>query len=269
MKLSNTLLAALLGTLVTLNAQADTAADDDADYQQAIADWQTVLETHVDDRGRTDFIALAEDPVLLQNYVNTVSNFGPASAPRAFTSREAVLAYHINTYNALAMMGVIDRGIPEDFGSFFKRASFFKFHEIEIDGTTTNLYDYENKVIRPLNEPRIHFVLNCMVRDCPRLPKEAFRAETLEAQLEQATREFINGEKYVQVDNDKEQIRVSAIFDFYTKDFVASGKARDLPDYINRYRTQPLPNSYKVKYLDYDWTINSAGYPRLSGDGGE
>ena len=86
--------------------------------------------------------------------------------------------------------------------------------------------------------------------------ESAFQTAQLDEQLEQATREFINSEKYVRVDDEKQQIWVSAIFDFYTKDFVPSGKARELPDYINHYRTEPLPVGYKVKYLEYDWAVN-------------
>ena len=242
--------------LLLLLAGGHAQADKRSDYAAALEDWQRVLSTHVDKVGRTDFAALAEDTRLLRNYVDAVSDYGPTTAPGDFDSRDAVLAYHANTYNALAMYGVIEEGIPDAFDSFFKRAGFFKFRGVQIDGEKTNLYDYENKVIRPLDEPRMHFALNCMVRDCPRLPQTAFRAEILDEQLEAATLEFINSAKYVQVDAQKGQIRVSAIFDFYTKDFVASGKARDLPLYINRYREAPLPADYKVRYLRYDWTIN-------------
>ncbi len=247
-----TALPAIALSLLSQNVLADARSD----YATALENWQSVLETYVDDTGRTDFAALATNPMLLESYVEAVSAYGPTTDPETFASREATLAFHINTYNALAMYGVINAGLPEDFDSFFKRAGFFRFTGIEIDGTKTNLYDYENKVIRPLNEPRVHFTLNCMVRDCPRLPRTVFLPEQLDAQLEQATREFANREKYVQVDSEKQLIWVSAIFDFYTKDFVPSGKPRDLPDYINRYRTEPLPAGYKVKYLKYDWTIN-------------
>lgn len=230
--------------------------DASTDYATALVDWAQVLETFVDEQGRTDFVSLAASPQPLVNFVAAIGAYGPATDPAAFESQAAVLAYHINSYNALAMHGVIDEGRPENFDSFFKRAGFFKFRKVMIDGATTNLYDYENKVIRPLGEPRVHFALNCMVRDCPRLPQTAFVAESLDAQLEQLTREFINSDKHVMVDDAKQQVLVSAIFDFYTKDFVASGKTRDLPTYINRYREPPLPNGYKVKYLRYDWTVN-------------
>ena len=44
-----------------------------------------------------------------------------------------------------------------------------------------SLYTFENEVIRPLGEPRVHFALNCLVRGCPRLPPTPFVAERLDA----------------------------------------------------------------------------------------
>jgi len=248
----------LILVLLTLSAGTASAGNSD-DYAGALQAWQRVLSTYVDDQGRTDFIALSKQPNDLQNlerYVSVIAEYGPDSNPEDFADANTVMAYHINTYNALAMHGVIDEGIPEAFDSFFKRAGFFKFRGVQIDGDKTNLYDYENKVIRPLNEPRAHFALNCMVKDCPRLPQEAFLAATLDEQLEAATLEFLNSDKHVRIDSDAKRIYVSAILDFYTEDFVSSGKPADLPEYINRFRKNLLPEGYKLKFLDYDWTIN-------------
>jgi len=225
-------------------------------WPEAMAAWSQVLERHVDEQGRTDFAALAADPGPLETVVAFIARVSPGSHPERFAGEQAVLAYHINAYNALAMHGVIDEGIPEDFGNFFKRAGFFKFRKIIIGGRKTSLHDYENDVIRPLGEPRIHFALNCMVRDCPRLPREPFRAETLDAQLEAVTREFFNKPKHLRVDHEAETVWVSEILDFYTEDFAASGRAEDLIPYINRYRAEPVPAPYEVRFIDYDWTVN-------------
>lgn len=220
------------------------------------ADWASVLERYVDDDGRIDFHALEGDREPLDRYVAWIARHGPQSTPAQFPDREASLAYHVNAYNALAMHGVLARGIPDDFGSFFKRARFFRFRGIVVDGRKTNLYDYENDVIRPLGDARVHFALNCMVRDCPRLPREPFDAGRLDAQLEAATYEFLNSEKYVRIDEAQRVVHLSAIFDFYTEDFVASGRAEDLPAYLNRYRDTKIATDQEVRFMDYDWTVN-------------
>lgn len=247
----------LLLTLVVTTATAFASEADPATvYGRALDSWGALLEAHVDDEGRIDFEAIAANPERLRDYITAIESYGPASHPEDFATRTAVLAYHANTYNALAMWGVIERGIPDGFTSFFQRAAFFKFRPVRIAGQKTNLHDYENKVIRPLNEPRMHFALNCMVRDCPRLPRQAFLAAELHRQLDRAAIEFFSHPRKLQIDHDAREIRVSAILDFYTRDFVASGRAEDLPSYINRYLEQPLPENYQIKFLKYDWRVN-------------
>lgn len=119
-----------------------------------------------------------------------------------------------------------------------------------------SLSDYENSVIRPLGVPRAHFALNCMVRDCPRLPREVFAADTLDQQLDAAAKEFFAKQIHFRLDDDEQVAYVSSILDFYTKDFVPSGKAADLSAYINTYLQHPIPGNYEIKFIEYDWTIN-------------
>jgi len=245
------LYTALFWVVFTLNAQAQNNP-----YQEALGDWAATLERFVDDQGRTDFIALSKDTSQLQRFVDAVGRVSPQSHPELFPSSEEVLAYHINTYNALAMKGVIERDIPKNFSSLFKRASFFKFRRVVIGGKKTNLYDYENKVIRPLGDARIHFALNCMVVDCPRLPKTLFTPENLERDLQAASVEFFSKPKHIQISPEKKTVSLSGIMKFYTKDYVPSGDKQGLVEYVNQFRTDKIPVDYKVKFLDYDWTIN-------------
>jgi len=226
-------------------------------YENAKKDWAYVLKNYVDEQGRTHFQALSKDITPLKNVVSFIGTASPATTSSLFPTPESVMAFHINSYNALAMYGVIERDIPDGFTNFFSRASFFKFRDVIIGGKTTNLYDYENDVIRPLNEPRAHFALNCMVKDCPRLPQQPFAAETLDTVLEDLTHEFFSKEKHFYYERDKKRVYVSEILDFYTEDFVPSGKAKDLPQYINSYLETPIPADYKLRFIDYDWRINA------------
>jgi len=244
--------AIMLAVLTVSPVQAVTQQD----YDIALAQWAKVLTAFVNEEGQTDFAALAGQKEALLVYVDFVATVSPQSHPLLFPTPADVLAYHINTYNALAMYGVIDEGLPADFDSFFKRLSFFKLRDILIGGKSTSLYDYENDVIRSLSEPRIHFALNCMVRDCPRLPMVPFDATALDAQLSELTWQFFNKDKHLQIDDEKKVVYVSEILDFYTEDFVVSGDKQDLLVYINRYQKNAIPADYKVEFIDYDWTVN-------------
>lgn len=232
------------------------SADSSNPYLAALPQWADTLQNYVDQQGRIDFYALAKQPASLAAFVEAIAAVSPASHPGLFPNRAAVLAYHANAYNALAMQGVLERDIPKNFSSLVKRASFFKFRSVVIGGKKTNLYDYENKVIRPLGEARMHFVLNCMVRDCPRLPQQTFQAETLEQDLQAASVEFFNKDKHIRVDPAQQKVYLSGIMKFYTKDYVASGKNQDLIAYVNQFTNTPIPEEYRVKFIKYDWTVN-------------
>jgi hypothetical protein len=226
-------------------------------YSLAMQHWRYVLTTYVDEQGRTNFHALAKDIAPLEYVVSVIEVVSPSTTPQLFPSKEDVLAFYINTYNALAMYGVIERGIPDGFTNFFSRASFFKLRDVVIGGEVTNLYDFENDVIRPFDEPRVHFALNCMVKDCPRLPQEPFYAHNLDSELELLTTAFFANPKHFYLDSKRKRAYVSEILDFYTEDFVDSGKSRDLPQYINQYLASEIPRNYKVRFIEYDWRINN------------
>ncbi len=93
-----------------------------------------------------------------------------------------------------------------------------------------------------------------MVVSCPRLPRVAFSAAALDRQLDSAAREFIGDTRNVWVDHAKREVWLSAIFEFYTQDFLAH--APDLVAYVNRYRAAQIPADFKVRFLGYHWTVN-------------
>jgi len=218
------------------------------------AGWARVLHRYVDDSGRVDFAALAGDRAELDRYVASLYAAEPNSAPERFRTRAHLLAHHLNAYNALAMFNVLERGVPRSLGGI-ELARFFYLRRFSIDGAPLSLYAYENDVIRPLGEERVHFALNCMSASCPRLPRAPFGAETLEANLEGEARRFLNEPRNVRVDDANKVVTLSAIFDFYAKDFLAT--APSLIAYVNRYRNTPIPADYRVEFLPYDWTVNA------------
>lgn len=213
------------------------------------AAWGRVLAEHVDSDGAIDFVGLRERPRDLEAYVAWVAGHGPRSTPALFRTRESRLAHYINAYNALAMYQVVATPRrPEE------RVRFFVTSRVLIDGRSMSLYALENDVIRPLGEPRVHFALNCMVRGCPRLPQGPFTAGRLDTMLDAETRRFLDDPRHVQVDPPLRTVRLNSILRFYTADFLAA--APSLPAYVNRYRSAPIPEDYRVRFIPYDWTLH-------------
>lgn len=226
------------------------------DPGQATKLWATVLEANVDRQGKIDFAGVAETPYPLRSYVNYIANVSPENRPEQFAGEGARMAYYLNSYNALAMYGVVHLEIERGFQSLWARADFFKLQRYQVGGRWISLLDYENKVIRPLGDPRVHFALNCMVKGCPRLPQTPLRASDLDQQLDQAAKEFLNDPRNVQVENDSKRVRLSEILKFYTEDFVNPQVESSLIDYVNRYRHPPIPNHFSVEFIPYDWSLN-------------
>jgi hypothetical protein len=217
--------------------------------QDAGAAWARVLDRRVDDAGRIDFAAMKGDSRDLDLMVASLAATDPASAPAKYPTPADRIAFHLNAYNALAMYNVLHAGVlPVD------TATFFYFRELQLGGRWISLYAYENDVIRPLGEERVHFALNCMVRACPRLPRQPFTAAKLEQQLDDAAREFFAKTLHVRIDDAARTVWFSQILEFYTGDFLQ--KAPSLIEYANRYRTEKIPTDYKVQFTPYDWTLN-------------
>ena len=213
-----------------------------------LAAWNRVLERFVDDAGRVDFAGLSRGRDDLDRFVSWIY----VSSQR-FAGRAHELAFHLNAYNALAMYNVLESGEPKTLAGFSK-VDFFIRRKLQVRGRSISLYDYENEVIRPFGEERVHFALNCMVRGCPRLPRAPFRAEDLERMLAAETRRFLNEPRNVRVDPAGRKVHLSEILKFYDQDFLA--RAPSLVAYVNRYRAEQIPEDYEVAFVPYDWTVN-------------
>jgi hypothetical protein len=120
---------------------------------------------------------------------------------------------------------------------------------------------------------RIHFALNCASLSCPRLPKRAFRAETLDAELDRETRRFLAEPQNASVDATRERLRLSSIFDWYESDFVDWMKvARPAEEpslrgyallYLPPSRAEALRacTACRVEFARYDWGLNDRQPP--------
>jgi Protein of unknown function, DUF547 len=251
---------ALLGLLALLLSACSTVvkvSQPDAplvSLAQAERGYAAVLERHVNERGEVDFAALQKDPSAggiqaLESYVQAIA-ITPLEAAATAGAR---LAHMLNAYNALSMFNVIASGIPPTHAGWAK-VKFFLLRKFEIGGALLSLYAFENDIIRKLNEPRIHFALNCSAVSCPVLPRQPFSAEQLNQELDRETRAFFARPENVIVDHAKRTVFFNEILKFYTEDFTPA-HAPSLIDYAQRYTSQALPKDYATAFTPYDWTV--------------
>jgi hypothetical protein len=241
---------ALHGCATFVPPPARTAAAPQQPAPHADQAWARVLEQFVDAQGRVDFAGLRAAPADLHTMVRHVA----ATPVESLAPGPMRLAHVINSYNALSMFNVIELGIPASNQSLWSRAQFFITRTFDVGGKRLSLYDFENKVIRPMGEPRIHWALNCSAVSCPTLPRTPFSAGPLDAQLEREARLFFSDSKHVRVDHDQRVIWLSEIFSFFPEDFVPL-HAPSFAAYASRYTPAPLPSDYVTRFIPYDWTI--------------
>ncbi len=114
-----------------------------------------------------------------------------------------------------------------------------------------SLEEIEHEILRKMNEPRIHFGINCASFSCPPLMNEAFTAAKVDVQLERLAVQFINDPKRNKITADR--IEISNIFRWFKKDFTENG---DLIDFLNKYSKVPIDKNARVRHMDYDWSLN-------------
>ncbi len=223
--------------------------------------WGEVLRTYVDDQGYVDYHGLAANRTGLDQYLQKLRADGPRTSPDRFPTSDDRLAYYINAYNALVFEGVLDWGpdIDSVWRGLISGWKFFSLRDVFVDGAKTSLKSLEDDIIRArFRDPRIHAAINCASISCPRLRREPYHRDRLQAQLDAAMAEFVNSPTHVQVAGNR--LLVSKIFDWFESDFAefsgGYGPGGKLVDYINRYRHEALSSDLKLEYLDYDKRIN-------------
>jgi len=204
--------------------------------------WNALLKKYVGDDGKVDYKGFLQDENQLNHYLNSLSN----QVPTNDWSVQEQLAYYINLYNAQTVALILRnyplKSIKDIDGPWTK--DFIKIGDKEL-----SLGALEHSILRKMNEPRIHFAINCASGSCPKLFNEAFTPEKLEEQLEKAARGFINsGNNTITAD----KLELSRIFKWYKGDFDNG----ELILYINPYTKIDIAPQAKIKYKEYDWSLN-------------
>lgn len=207
--------------------------------------WDALLKKHVSSSGKVDYKGFLKNKNELNNYLRTLEN----NIPNKSWSKNAVLAYWINTYNAYTIKLIIDnlpvKSIKEINNPWGKK-------NIKVGDQIYSLEQIENQFLRKMNDPRVHFSINCASYSCPNLSKEAYTESKLNKQLTQAAKNFIN-DKSKNTFGGVSKIEISEIFEWFENDFKTKGS---LIDFLNEYSHTKISNNAKITYKDYNWNLN-------------
>ncbi|MEM9834533.1 MAG: DUF547 domain-containing protein [Bacteroidota bacterium] len=205
-----------------------------------------LLENRVSD-GLVDYEAIANDPAKINQLYKEV---GSASLEGASDAEKK--AFYINAYNVVTIYQVIQNypvKSPMNIKGFFDNNK----HEVAGEMFTLNQLEKEH-LLKHHFDARLHFVLVCAALSCPPLADFAYQADQLDQQIEEKTLQALNNPEFIQVNKSKKKVLVSKIFDWYKSDFTKNQAS--VLQYINQYRDEKIPESYKLGFYEYDWGLN-------------
>lgn len=206
--------------------------------------YDDLLQKYVSDSGVVNYNGFIKEKELFEKYLNHLSN----NPPSQNWSSNKKLAYWMNVYNAFTIKLIIDnyptKSIKDIKNAWTNR--FFKLGE-----KWYNLNEVEHKILRKMNDPRIHFGINCASFSCPPLLNKAFTPTNVNNELDFLTKRFINDSQRNKISTDK--IQLSKIFQWFGNDFNTEGS---LIGFLNKYANVTINPNAKKSFLKYNWDLN-------------
>lgn len=226
-------------------------------------EWQEFLTRHVitNDEG----INLVDYPHLTEADLNALNRYITRMSKIDIDhyNRHEQLAFWLNLYNALTVQLLADYYPVDSIRDISISPGLFSLgpwgaHLITMQNTQLSLDDIKNHIIRPVwNDPRTHYALNNATIGAANLSKQAFQGVTINDQLNEAARGYINSLRGLQIIDGK--LILSKIYSWYSNDFGGTDVA--LIQHVLLYANEPLKAQLKqintVNSYIYNWHLNN------------
>jgi Protein of unknown function, DUF547 len=227
--------------------------------------WDGLLKTYVsvgaDGLNRVDYRNFkANGHAALKAYVKQLE-----TTKYRDLGRSELFAFWANLYNAKTIDIVLDHYPVQSIKDINLGGSLaalvtggpWKAKTMKVGGTELSLDDVEHRILRPgFQDPRVHYAVNCASIGCPNLQVEAFTGNDLEAQLEQAAKDYVNHPRGIQVSDGK--VKASSIYSWFQEDF--GGNERGVLNHVRKFAAPALKVQLRGKVdiadYDYDWRLN-------------
>lgn len=240
-------------------------------YQVDQTKLSAILDRHVNSAGWVDYVGLRKDRPALKEYLESLRNVDVAKLP----SDSDRLAFWIDAYNAFTLDDVLEY-VDGKTDSVKKVEGFFDKHTHAVADQWLTLNDIE-KHGRDMHDPRIHFAINCASASCPKLRPFAYTGKDLDHQLNQVAFEFFSDPaRGLRLEQNANTIYLSPILEWYAGDFSGATSAvgqlfsaaraamsgGNILNFVQQHVNGSVAayiqkNHPTVKYMDYDWTLNS------------
>ena len=206
--------------------------------------------------------------------------------PTGLESQEEKIAFYLNLYNLWAIQYVVDHLEDPDFeGAATDDFVAFRTDMVQVAGLTLTLNGLEHGLVRgdpyafaddswsfyfsdeatrdaawelhedlwggDVVDARVHMAFNCFSRSCPDIAASAYRAASLDADLDaQSTAFLAHPSKGAGPDG------ISTLFSWYAADFEAWSGSSEA--FIEEHREGGLDGVDTSVFLDYDWALNGS-----------
>jgi len=222
---------------------------------------------------RVDYMAVVERRAALDLYLESLANTDPTALAAATVPTQ--IAFWVNAYNACMLSQVADNYPIRPLRSIFGRLknavtdrpanSVWQIDDVFgrefcwVAGEERSQDGIEHGVIRPLGDPRIHFVVNCASVSCPPLLTKALRPETLDQQLDDAVRALLADPDHFRFDEDGAPlVEMNRVLEWYQEDFGDEAGLRQFlaPFLEAEAAARLLDPATRIQFLEYDWHLN-------------
>ncbi len=227
-------------------------------YAEDIVDvepWHQLLQRYVDESGLVDYEGLSRQQKTIREFLVEVAH---ADLQQPVTQAEK-MTFYINAYNASVVVAILEQ---YPIKSVKKVKGFFDAAAFDVGGASLTLDALESQ-LRTMEDARVHYALVCGALSCPPLRNEAYRADTLDYQLQDQARRFLQDPaRGIEVLG--KMVKISSIFKWYQKDFLPDGVSQWEPQHVvdlaqndaHLQLQEALKGVKKVKFLRYDWGLN-------------
>ncbi len=245
--------------------------------QDLHADLDRILDTYVRD-GRVYYRALEIERAALDRYLGTLGSVAPDALERM--SPPAREAFWLNAYNALVLRTVIDaypiRGRSSDYprDSIRQIPGAFDTAAHRIAGQRVTLDWIEAHMLAEFGDARVVLAVGRGANGGGRLRSEAYRAERLDAQLDEAVEECAHRVACVSIDRLAGTVTVTPLVGWHRQAFEhtflpAAGDrwlsrspieravaAMAFPYLFPREQDVLTANTFRLEYGTFDWSLN-------------
>ncbi len=249
-----------LVAIVTIGGFASHGLPADTNKAGGPADYDAILKKYV--KGDYfDYKGLKNNPQDMARF-DAFLNW-QAKADVSQMPREEQIAFYINAYNSCCIKAILDNypvHTPKDVDGFFDKLKF----EVAGEKLTVSEIEYD-RLIANYKDMRAHFAVVCADRGCLPLKAGAYSGKSLDDDLDSAAKKFVSDARHFSVDSDKGEVQISKIFEWYGPKFLNDPERpvkADRPEvYLAPWLDQETrklleSGAYKLKIIEWDWTLN-------------